>query len=113
MISVLDVSPAPGEIAQGSALTFDVRTPSASPFVRIIVTVLYAGAQLHEVVYAGNPATDTTFAPSFSRSSISAVTDPGFARYSFSILRQVSGVPAWPDNPGLVVYAFNTAGEEV
>ena len=113
MISVLNVSPAPGEVPQGSPLTFDVRTPTASPFVRVLVTIVYAGAQLHEVAYAGDPATDSTFAPAFTSSTVQPVTDAGYHRYSFTLVRTLSGARAWPDNPALVVYAFNTAGEEL
>lgn len=107
-IEALDFNPAPGTIQKDTQLTFDVR--SDSPFLRIIVAVDSPGLEFIELAYAQDPAgaSASVFSPQFS-GTIEQITDPGFDRYRFRLLR----LPVWLDSPTIRIYAFNTAGEEL
>lgn len=114
MIEILNVSPVAGAIDPATPLAFDVRTDDPNTFVRIIVGIYYAGAQMQEFVYAGEPLTETRFLPFYSASSVNEITDAGYQRFRFNLQRaSAPGQPMWLDSPLLVVYAFNDAGEEL
>lgn len=116
MISVLDVSPAPGEINRDTPLTFDIRTDDPNVFTRVIVGILYPGSKVVELVYAQDPAGATAqiFSPFYNElSSVSVVTDAGFQRFKLTISRKATDQVVWPDSPQLQIFAFNDAGEEL
>lgn len=114
MIEVLNVSPSAGIIDPTAPLLFDVRTDDPNTFTRIIVGVYFAGARIQEFVYAGDPTSADKFLPYFLASTVTAVADAGYSRFRFEVRRNAAeGQPMWIDSPLLVVYAFNSAGEEV
>lgn len=117
MIEVLNVTPAGGSVITiTDPIMFDVRTDDPNVFTRIIVSVFYPGAQVQEIAYAQDPASGMgmVFTPFFSEATISQITDAGFQRYRFSVIRRTAvGQVVWPDSPKLTIYAFNDAGEEV
>lgn len=113
-IQVLSVVPAAGEITRDTPLQFDVQTTAVDPFVRVIVGVFFPGSGVFEFAYAQNPVQGGPFEKFYAPdSTVVEVTDPGFVRYRFSLLRQADGVPVWPDSPRLRIYGFNAAGEEI
>jgi len=114
MIEVLNVAPPVGPVGATQALSFDVRTNNPSTFTGVVVGVFYAGAQMQEFAFAGNPAGGAAgFYPLFlAGSSIIAVVDAGYSRFRVTLVRQAApGNPIWLDNPLLQVFAYNSSGE--
>jgi len=112
MIEVVNVFPVAGPIDPTQALGFDVRTDNPNTLTHVIVGIFYAGATMQEFAYAGDPSSGIGFMPLFSGSLITPVVDAGYQRFQLSISRNApQGRPIWPDNPRLVIYAFNSAGE--
>jgi hypothetical protein len=113
MITLLNVVPTSGTlIAADTLVQFEVRTPTAAPFRRILVAFEFTAYQTTELAYAQDPAGvdghlfDGLYAVF---STVETVTDIGFFRYRFKVLR----APLWPDSPKLIVYAFDTLGAEL
>lgn len=112
MVEIVYLDPADGaELAADYPLSVSVRTPTADPFVRIVICIRYAALGFTELAYAQNPALSAQYEGKYATggSTVTAVTDPGFHHYGFVIFRE----PFWPASPELLVYAFNDAGEEL
>jgi hypothetical protein len=113
VIEVLNVIPAVGPVGATQAIQFDVRTANPDTFVGLIVGVFYAGAQMQEFAFAGDPAIgDAGFLPLFSaNSTIAPVVDAGYSRFRVTLVRLANGGnPIWLDNPRIEVFAYNSAG---
>ena len=114
VIEVLNVTPPVGPVGATQALSFDVRTNDPNTFTGVVVGVYYAGAQMQEFAFAGDPTSGVVgFYPLFfAGSSIVPVVDVGWSRFRVTLVRlAAAGNPIWLDNPRLQVFAYNSAGE--
>lgn len=113
MITLLNIIPTTNtQISADTLVQFELKTPVAALFRRIMVAFEYTAFQTTELAYAQDPAglTGNAFNGLYAAlSTIEIVTDIGFQHYLFKILR----APLWPDSPKLIVYAFDVAGGEL
>lgn len=120
MIEVVlaSISPTIGApITKDTVLSVDVRTDDPNVFTRVLIAIRYPGSGVVELAYAQDPASGNAqqFEDFYNGvSTVTSVTDPGFARFQFKLLRKAEqGQTVWPDSPQLMIYGFNDAGEEI
>ena len=113
MITLVSIVPASGAVlASNAPVVFDIKTPTGSPFRRIVVAFVFGGLGFTELAYAQDPASVSAQlfeGPYNGSSSVTTITDAGFQHFQFRVFR----APLWPDSPKLALYAFDTAGVEL
>jgi hypothetical protein len=97
-LEVLIPTPAPRTvIGKFDRFTFDIRTDETVGLLTIAIR--FPRILTSELVYSQDPDTSSEFEPTYKGSTITVVSDPGWTRWRFSLVRQ----PYWIGNPTVSV----------
>lgn len=92
------VSSPAGRVSPTEAVSFELLSPT---FLRVLLAFDFEGFHTTELAYDG----DEFLGAYASSSSVEAIT----GGYRYTLMRS----PAWPDQPNLRIFAFDTAGGEL
>ena len=92
------VSSPAGRVAPNEPVSFELLSPT---FLRVLIAFDFEGFRTTELAYDGD-----SFLGAYAASSSVEAIAGGFR---YTLLRS----PAWPDQPNLRVFAFDTAGGEL
>lgn len=100
---VTDESPTTGTVIKNTDNVFVTAYTATGTFSRVIVTVVFPGLRVTEVIYNG-----TTFTEAYATRSV--VTSVVSGTHGNGLQFACARADGWPDSPSIVVYDIDSAG---